>query len=143
MGTRSNTVIINTGHTPEVVLVNMYRQMDGYPDGHGLDLFEFLKDMQICNGYGAEQNKGRWANGMGCLAAQIVEHFKKEAGLGGIYLNNPAEKKYDNDYAYIIRGNTYKPGPLHIEVQSWGEKVFEGSVTEFGVFCEKYGKEDE
>jgi hypothetical protein len=134
MGTRSNTVVINTGHSPEVVLLNMYRQMDGYLSGHGKDLYEFLKDMQICNGYGTEQQKGRWANGMGCLAAQIVANFKD--GIGGIYLEKPV-KTLDNDYGYIIRGNTYEAGDLSIEVQKWGKKVFSGTIAEFGEFIKR------
>ncbi len=31
MGTRSSTIVIETGHSVEFVLVNIYRQFDGYP----------------------------------------------------------------------------------------------------------------
>ena len=55
MGTRSLTRIIprqdglsfNEGHKEiEMAYVNMYRHLDGYPEGHGLDLAEFLKDIR-------------------------------------------------------------------------------------------------
>ena len=56
MGTRSLTRIIprqeglsfNEGHEKgELAHVNMYRQLDGYPQGHGLELAEFLKDSKF------------------------------------------------------------------------------------------------
>ena len=59
MGTRSLTRIIprqeglsfNEGHTlQELSHVNMYRHLDGYPEGHGLELAEFLKDVEIVRG---------------------------------------------------------------------------------------------
>ena len=59
MGTRSLTRVIprqdglsfNEGHKKiELAFVNMYRHLDGYPEGHGLDLAEFLKDIEIVNG---------------------------------------------------------------------------------------------
>ena len=51
MSTRSLTTVIlrqeglsfNEGHKKvELAFVNMHRHMDGYPEGHGLDLAEFL-----------------------------------------------------------------------------------------------------
>lgn len=40
MGTRSLTVFIDEHNDKEIVV--MYRQMDGYPEGHGQDLVDFL-----------------------------------------------------------------------------------------------------
>ncbi len=74
MGTRSLTRIIprqeglsfNEGHEKgELAHVNMYRQFDGYPSGHGLDLAEFLKDFKIINGIGGDAKLGTHANGSG------------------------------------------------------------------------------
>ena len=74
MGTRSVTTIYE-GDKP---LLAFYRQMDGYPSGHGQELVDFLKGMEMVNGIqvGGEPPKLQQANGAGCLAAQILTHFK-------------------------------------------------------------------
>ncbi len=49
------------------------------------------------------------ANGMGCLAAQVIEHFKSEAGVGGIYmvpLDNGAEEYNYHLYARFSDSKT-------------------------------------
>jgi len=61
MGTRSLTTFIDTytGKNKMGVpvikkekIVTMYRQFDGYPEGHGLDLAEFLAGGKMVNGLG-------------------------------------------------------------------------------------------
>ena len=104
MGTRSNTVVIETGYGKEFRLVNIYRQYDGYPSGHGLELAKFIAGISLCNGlpnYGADSGL---ANGAGCFAAQLVAHLKN--GPGGIYIDAPSGK-LDNDYTYLIRIDTF------------------------------------
>lgn len=135
MGTRSITTIIDNQWDKPVKICTMYRQYDGYPSGHGKELEEFLSGMRVCNGYGTEQSKGKWANGAGCLAAQMVAHFKD--GIGGIYLTAPRTKLDGEDYGYEVTVN--KDMSIKVKVVCYGEKVFEGSVEAFGVFC---GKED-
>jgi hypothetical protein len=98
MGTRSLTVVAETDGGVENLV--MYRQMDGYPEGHGAELLERFADTKICNGYGIEQDTGKWANGMSCLAAQIVAHFKKE--LGGIYLQPSGSRDFDEEFIYYL-----------------------------------------
>jgi len=87
MGTRSQTYIYDDGSKKKRknCLVNMYRQMDGYPTGHGLELITFLQDKRMCNGITSPEDK--FFNGDGCLAASIVAHFKTDQG--GIYLFPP------------------------------------------------------
>ena len=82
MGTRCLTFVTNDEGLP---IICMYRQMDGYPKGHGVDLAKFLAPIKVVNGLGL--NNETVANGAGCLAAQIVAHFKD--GPGGIYLHRP------------------------------------------------------
>jgi elongation factor P--beta-lysine ligase len=107
MGTRSLTKVIQTysyrdeegkEHKSEFTLVNMYRQMDGYPEGHGKELAEFLKNIHIVNGMQGGETR-QIANGAGCLAAQMVKHLKE--GPGGIYLY--PIRSNTQDYEYIIR----------------------------------------
>tara|TARA_R100001082_G_scaffold111186_1_gene93937 strand:+ start:157 stop:603 length:447 start_codon:yes stop_codon:yes gene_type:complete len=110
MGTRSLTRIIPRqdglsfaeGHEKgELAWVNMYRHNGGDPRGHGLDLAEFLKDFKIINGIGYSAKLGIHANGEGCLAAQMVAHFKDS--VGDIYLYPiDNEGAGDEDYIYTI-----------------------------------------
>jgi len=92
MGTRSLTRVIprqeglsfSEGHNHvDKSVVNMYRQFDGYPEGMGLELAEFLSEFTIVNGLSCFR-PNKIANGPGCLAAQLVQHFKE--GPGNIYL---------------------------------------------------------
>ena len=73
MGTRSLTVFQE--YDAEIVV--MYRQFDGYPSGHGIDLSEFLAGGKMVNGLSLNENE-RVFNGMSCLAAQVIAHFKTD-----------------------------------------------------------------
>ena len=115
MGTRSLTRIIPRqkglnyadGHKyPEKAVVNMYRQYDGYPDGHGIDLAEFLKDIKIVNGIQYPSNE-LIANGSGCLAAQMIKHFKD--GVGNIYLQTHDNENRGEEYIYTLYPKKNEP----------------------------------
>ncbi len=125
MGTRSLTVVMDG--KDEIML--LYRQLDGYPTGHGQDLKDFLAPFKICNGFGTEQSKGKWANGMGCLAAQIVAHFKD--GIGQFYLYKPGARGFDEEYIYTVQEN--KNHTLDLEVFGVYDKkvLYSGSIAEF------------
>jgi hypothetical protein len=77
----------------------MYRQFDGYPSGHGIDLSSYLKDRMLVNGLRIDDDRSV-ANGMGCLAASIIAHFKDEPG--GIYLYPPAARNAWEEYIYTV-----------------------------------------
>jgi hypothetical protein len=98
MGTRSLTIVAEKDGGVEDVV--MYRQMDGYLEGHGTELLDAFEHIQICNGYGVGQEVGKWANGMGCLAAQIVAHFKD--GIGGFYLYPSGTRDTGEEYIYYL-----------------------------------------
>lgn len=138
MGTRSITrVTTSTGKQ----IANMYRQFDGYLSGHGKELFSFLDGMQIINGISG-QRKGEAANGAGCLAAQMVAHFKTK--IGGIYLYPIDQDDCGQDYEYHLTvtekdWSSDAEGSVSVKVISYGEVLFDGSVPDFGRFC---GSED-
>jgi hypothetical protein len=96
----------------------LYRQYDGYPEGHGAELVEFLKDMVIVNGISMAENR-RIANGGGCLAAQIVTHFKKE--VGGFYLYPAGTRDAGEEYIYYVRPQN--DGTIFVEVEDVYEKT--------------------
>ena len=64
MGTRSLTFVYEKYGDKQMPIINMYRQFDGYPSGHGAELAEFLDGFRIVNGYSGDPVKT--ANGMSC-----------------------------------------------------------------------------
>ncbi len=96
MSTRCLTVIQDKDGKENCV---MYRHCDGYPDGHGKELKDFLRGMEVVNGIQCDYE--RVANGIGCLSAQIVSHFKK-SDVGGIYLHPPDTRNLGEDYIYFV-----------------------------------------
>ena len=139
MGTRSLTFIYDDESRP---VINMYRQMDGYPSGHGLDLATFLEPIRMTNGIGGDDQP--IANGAGCLAAQVVAHFK--GGPGGIYIEPVSSTSCGQDYEYRVK--THGAGaPLTVECYEVGggyegkrlyrKRLFEGNVADFKTFCMK------
>ena len=132
MGTRSLTFIHDGDNAKPFVC--MYRQMDGYPSGHGLELQEFLKPIRMVNGIGLKDDGLVIANGAGCLAAQMVAHFKD--GPGGIYLYASTSKDCWQDYEYHV----YADENIGIKVKCFAvgrrkKLLFEGDVDAFGEFC--------
>ena len=112
MGTRSLTYIEesyeaaiadeennNEVHETKQNILCMYRQYDGYLSGHGAELAEFLQGFNIVNGIRLGTPK-RTANGMGCLAAQLIAHFKD--GIGNVYIYHPDAEDCGEEYTYTI-----------------------------------------
>lgn len=97
MGTRCLTVIKDD--TGEEICV-LYRQYDGYPSGHGKELKKFLAGKTIINGYGSEKDYEKHFNGMTCLAASLVAHFKTT--IGGFYLYPAGTRDTREEYIYEI-----------------------------------------
>ena len=100
MGTRSLTTFKEDHNNEEIVV--LYRQFDGYPEGHGIDLFRFLNKMNMVNGI-AGGEKRKISNGMSCLAAQMVSYFKEEPG--GFYLYRADTRDVGEEYIYTIYVN--------------------------------------
>ncbi len=136
MGTRALTFVYD-GERP---IINLYRQYDGYPSGHGAELAQFLEGYTVVNGFGEKRSK--LANGMGCLAAQLVANFKTE--VGQFYLHSPNEKDCGQDFEYHVYS---KDGELRVAVTNRGcnffglttsnvnESIFDGPVADFVRFC--------
>lgn len=139
MGTRSLTYFIDPDYTDEPAAC-MYRQMDGYPSGHGRELAEFLAPITIVNGYGSGDAAGTHANGPGCLAAQVVAHFKNDQGIGGIYLEPTTRTAQWEDYVYKVFAN--EETQIRVEVyrvrdpDAEHELLFSSSPTEMLAWIE-------
>ena len=119
MGTRSLTYVYE-GETP---IMCMYRQFDGYLEGHGQELANFLNELTIGNGISGKPELFTFANGMGCLAAQMLVWFKKTPG--GFYIH-PIDFNQDclQEYEYHVYENK-------VVIKDPDEVIFTGSWNEF------------
>lgn len=103
MGTKSLTKVYDNNNK---LLVCIYGQFDGYPEGHGKVLSDFIKNKNIINGIGSENTLDNSFNGMYCFAAALVAHLKTE--IGGFYLY-PLDTNEDIvNYTYHIRNTNNK-----------------------------------
>ena len=141
MGTRALTFVYD-GNVGEHAIINLYRQYDGYPSGHGAELADFLMGFKVVNGIPAGANTKRVANGMGCLAGQLVAHFKTECGQ--FYLHPVTAVDCGQDYEYHVYE---KDKELRVAVTDRGcnlfgltmsdknDSIFDGTVAEFAAYC--------
>jgi hypothetical protein len=138
MGTRCLTTVYDHGKP----IVNLYRQYDGYPSGHGAELAEFLAQFAaITNGISGNESR-KTANGMGCLAAQLVSHFKQT--VGGFYIHSVEATDCGQDFEYHVYE---RDGEICVQVKDRGcnmfgltlsdrnEVLFDGPVATFDEFC--------
>jgi hypothetical protein len=103
----------------------LYRQFDGYPSGHGAELADFLNKIKVGNGIPGKPEMGEFANGMGCLAAQLIAHFKKS--VGGFYIHSVTDDG-GVDYEYHVYANK-------VVVKESDAVVFSGSSVDFAEYC--------
>lgn len=142
MGTRSVTIIKDAD---DGELVRIYRQHDGYPTGHGIELAK-LCDVKLTNGI-AGDSRGT-ANGMGCLAAQIIMGLKqavvseyRPTPVGSIYIEKTGGDVNDwAEYVYEVKGGegqapiiscSTKTGPWPFNMQTSEGHEFTGTAKEW------------
>ena len=138
MGTRSLTFVYD-GEEP---IINMYRQYDGYPSGHGAELAEFLTPFTMVNGIPVGDTR-KIANGMGCLAAQMVTHFKAgEAGQFYLYPTSAVDCGQDYEYHIYkdeqgirVRITDRGCNMFGLTMSDKNEAIFDGTLAEFAEFC--------
>ena len=123
MGTRCLTVLHDNDEKEIAVL---YRQFDGYPDGHGQELADFLKNKTVVNGISFNMDASKIFNGPGCLAASIIAHFKDE--VGGFYLYPAGTRDCWEDYIYHVRCEINKEPEIEVE------GGFTGPASDFNKF---------
>ena len=83
---------------PSAIHTQLYKHWDGYPRRLGVTLANYLNNYEIRNGV-PNDYQGPLANGIGCLAAQLVSYIKD--GPGDVYLQLPSDRDWE-DYAYYI-----------------------------------------
>jgi len=146
MGTRSLTRIIprqeglaydKAHEKPELALVNIYQQYDGYPEYMAVEYAKWLKDLSIGNGISGNPELNEFANGPGCFAAQFVKHFKDRPG--GLYLSLIDEYYGWADYIYTLFPKEGEETYMSIYDTHDKEVIFVGKPA---VALEKYNKEE-
>jgi hypothetical protein len=143
MSTSSLTIIKDENNCR---VLGMRRHRDGDPGEHGLELALWLQGIQIVNGFDNSGVLGTIANGIGCLAAQTVCHFKTE--VGGMTLVSQEESSYqftdsheepNYDYTYVVEFvNDYEFPTMedcHITAYEDDTRMFRGTLKEFTTFC--------
>jgi hypothetical protein len=105
----------------------LYRQNDGYPEGLGQELRDFVASKALVNGIPGGMAEQSIANGMGCLAAQLLVHLKGE-NVGAVYVYAPGSEDCGEEYEYHVRG------PSHGEIDAArGKSPVFAQVTGYSV----------
>lgn len=96
------------------------------PYFHGLDCYIYGIDRYGSRRYiPFHQQAGDYANGMGCLAAQIVAKFKP--GLGGAYIVPVGQCE---EFNYTL---SEENGLVMVSVTSYDGVLFEGPLSEMPI----------
>lgn len=140
MGTRSITRVIHNGKP----ILTFYRQMDGYPSGHGLEMADFMAGIEFVNGYNGSHSVGKNANGAGCFAAQLISRLKGDS-LGSIYLRD--HDADGEEYVYTINISSKQNGQRvrghvdfieNVKCEGYGKAdSYDGDLAGFVAFCNK------
>ena len=96
MGTRSTIHFIRKRGEKLEPMVTIYQQFDGYIDGVGHELAEFLLSKKIINGISSVRDNFHYANGFGCLIAQYIREHKDS--VGNLYITNLDDSQEYNYY---------------------------------------------
>jgi len=144
MGTRSKTSFIEKRGDKLTHLVSVYQQYDGYIEGVGHEIAEYILSKQICNGIRLGRDTSKLANGFTCLIAQFIRDFKTD--VGGLYITTYDEIQeynyniiFDSDLYYKNSFNEELETDKYFEVKviDWNEQViFEGTLKELLEFKE-------
>ena len=149
MGTRSTTKFIEKRGDKLTPIVNIYQQYDGYVEGVGYNIANYLKTKKIINGIGIWQNTNGYANGFGCLIAQYIKESKKE--IGNLYITS-LDDQQEYNYEVIFDADKYFDVGLFenkefdvdelITIKVDSRPAFEGTPSELLSFKES-DEEDE
>ena len=89
------------------IRVQIYHHYDGYPEGLGVTLANYLNPKKIVNGIPLKPTSSvDLANGMGCLTASLIKYLKEAPG--NVYVDYPYQDRFDIDYTYYIWGTEGK-----------------------------------
>lgn len=142
MGTRSKTSFIEKIGGKKRHLVSVYQQYDGYIEGVGHEIANYILSKKIINGISGDTKDK--ANGFACLIAQFIRDFKTD--VGGLYIVEEVDTQEYN-YNIIFDSDLYFNGDFftdkntndyfEVEVIDWNDQViFKGTLKELLEFKE-------
>lgn len=140
MGTRSLTIVRNE---QEEHLVTIYRQFDGYPEGHGAELLGFLH-----SGIPGKESR-LMDNGFEELAARLVFHLKEDNPNGNIYIYPAGSSNVGEEFVYEVGPMLDDPTTVRLIVRErisffGGEPemkvLYDGPVAGFADWLESKGE---
>ena len=135
MGTSATIRFKYEGDNP--ILVNVFHHYDGYIEGVGHDLADFLLSKKIVNGITDFDNKDKIANGFSCLIAQYISNVKE--GPGDVYIY---PQYFKGDYNYDVVYNGCK-NEIYIKVTHYDKVLFEGSPKELLEYKEEADEDED
>ena len=109
MGTRSITHIHEAHTGNESIVCSFFRHWDGYPDGHGKDLTDWLDGKRLVNGIGSDFVEGRDFNRAGTMAVQLMAHIQDVSGAEAIPTGDAG---YGEEYTYHVY---FRDGKFKVE----------------------------
>jgi hypothetical protein len=112
---------VSFSEKPNKTIVDIYHHYDGYPEGLGVTLASYLDDKKITNGMGSGDDYD-YFNGLGCMAASIIEYLK--AGPGNVYIEDKDRPHGWLDYEYYVWGDDNKD--IWISIFDGDECIFVG-----------------
>jgi len=83
----------------EGIVCSFYRHCDGYPEGHGKDLTEWLKEKHLVNGIGKDFVPGRDFNRAGTMAVPLMQHIQE---ISGCEVVPTGSSDYGEEYTYHV-----------------------------------------
>ena len=137
MGTRATIKIakreegVSFSEKPDKYIVSVYNHYDGYPEGLGVILAEYLENKKIVNGLG--DREAPVFNGLGCLAASLIAELKD--GPGDIYIDDDMNPHGWIDYEYVVWGDCGKD--IWISIFDGDNCIFVGKPSKLQ---NKYGE---
>ena len=152
MSTRSLTTVRSrwNGEGEFETHANIYRHHDGYLEGHGQWLFDFLNGLVVVNGIGAaSEMPARYVNGPGRLAAALVAKLHEdghEPNLNATSGPCGQEFHYQIDVEFGMSFGRKAGFPVRVTVfdgpmtafgsgcENCTNKIFDGTVDEYGAF---------
>ena len=140
MGTRSTVKFYELENGKKSLLAAIYQQYDGYIEGVGYELAEFLMQKKLVNGIPSRTDLLlNFANGPGCLAAQYIAQHKAQI-IGNLYMTTEDDMQEYNYEVYIDMVQYFSDPEScipWIEVKSYSnELIFKGTPKELLKFNE-------
>ena len=125
MSTRCLTRVFNG----EAEVACLYRHHDGYPEGHGKELTDFVFTLRLVNGYSSSATvpKALMANGAERMASKIVCFFERNEMA--IYPVGAKDVWEDYEYHVMCPERGTKLGPNGVPCSVVGYKVLREGDT--------------